>query len=576
MAAAGGAAAKAMAGPATHPLDLIAAVRAYIDRMVTDPGIGGMKALLLDFQTTKIVSMVYSQTQILEQEVYLVEQLGKRHEAMSHLKAAVFIQPTEANLDLLIKELRSPMFAEYHIFFSNIVPHEMLTRLGRADEFEVVRQVQEYYADYCVVNEDFFHLRQEKSILLSSPSRTMESGKIFDRNVQGILSLLLSIKRRPSQIRFQESSDLARRIATDIVTQIERDDVFEFRRQEGPLLLILDRKDDPVTPLLSQWTYQAMVHECMGLRDNRVDMKRVPKISKDLEEIVLSCTQDKFFAKYRHSNFGDLGEAIKGLMDDYQKKSRMNEKLTSIADMSSFMERYPAFRAQSLNASKHVALLTEMRRLIDTYQMFRLSELEQGIACVNEHSNHKRDLFELLADPKIANADKVRVSILFLIKYESYDGEKREIKQKLAQAGIPPADQRLLEAVLDYAGESKRAPNLFNQGGGIMSQLGKQLLGSIRGDFENVYTQHQPLLSYVLDSIAKGKLKESTYPLAAAAGGTGRPSETIIFIVGGATFEEATKVAEFNASNPSMRVILGGSCVHNSKNFLEEIRKVFA
>jgi vacuolar protein sorting-associated protein 45 len=567
-------AAKAVA--AVQSLDLIAAVRNYVDKIVSDTSIGGMKALLLDFQTTKIVSMVYSQTQILEQEVYLVEQLGKRHEAMSHLKAAVFIQPTEANLDLLIKELRSPMFAEYHIFFSNIVPHDMLTRLGRADEFEVVRQVQEYYADYCVVNEDFFHLRQEKSLVLSSSmSRTLESGKIFDRNVQGILSVLLSIKRRPSQIRFQESSELARRIATDIVTQLERDDVFEFRRQEGPLLLILDRRDDPITPLLTQWTYQAMVHECMGLRDNRVDMKRVPKISKDLQEIVLSCTQDKFFAKHRHFNFGDLGEAIKGLMDDYQKKAKMNEKLTSIADMSAFMERYPAFRAQSINVSKHVALLTEMRRLIDKYQMFRLSELEQGIACTSEHSAHKRDLFDLLGDERIANADKIRLSLLYLIKYESYD-EKREIKQRLAQAGIPVADQKLLDALLDYAGESKRAPNLFNQGGGIMSQLGKQLLGSIRGDFENVYTQHQPLLSSVLDAIAKGKLKDATYPLAStSATPTSRPAETIVFIVGGATFEEATKVAEFNANNPGLRVLLGGSTIHNSSNFLDEIKKTF-
>ena len=559
-------------------LDLIAAVRLYVDKIVGDVSIGGMKALLLDFQTTKIVSMVYSQTQILEQEVYLVEQLGKRHEAMSHLKAAVFVQPTEANLDLLIKELRSPMFAEYHIFFSNIVPHDMLTRLGRADEFEVVRQVQEYYADFCAINEDFFHLRQDKSLVLSSSmSRTLESGKIFDRNVQGILSVLLAIKRRPSQIRFQESSELARRIATDIVTQIERDDVFEFRRQEGPLLLILDRRDDPVTPLLTQWTYQAMVHECMGLRDNRVDMKRVPKISKDLEEIVLSCTQDKFFAKYRHANFGDLGEAIKGLMDDYQKKAKMNEKLTSIADMSAFMERYPAFRAQSINVSKHVALLTEMRRLIDNYQMFRLSELEQGIACMSDHSNHKRELFDLFLDDKIVSYDKVRLALLYLIKYESYD-EKREVKQKMAQAGVSNADQKLLDAVLEYAGEAKRAPNLFNQGGGIMSQISKQLLGSIRGDFENVYTQHQPLLSFVLDAIAKGKLKDSTYPLAASpsSGATAqRPTETIIFIVGGATFEEASKVAEFNASNPGLRVLLGGSCVHNSRNFVEEVRKVF-
>ena len=80
----------------------------------------GMKALILDAVTTRVVSMVYSQTQILEKEVYLVEQLGKRHEPMTHLKAAMFIQPTETNYDLLLKELKDPKFKEYHIFFSNI------------------------------------------------------------------------------------------------------------------------------------------------------------------------------------------------------------------------------------------------------------------------------------------------------------------------------------------------------------------------------------------------------------------------------------------------------------------------
>ena len=80
-----------------------------------------MKALLLDPVTTKVVSMVYSQTQILEQEVYLVEQLGKAHEAMPHLKAAVFLQPTEANFDLLLREIRDPKFAESHVFFSYVL-----------------------------------------------------------------------------------------------------------------------------------------------------------------------------------------------------------------------------------------------------------------------------------------------------------------------------------------------------------------------------------------------------------------------------------------------------------------------
>lgn len=53
-----------------------------------------------------------------------------------------------------------------------------------------------------------------------------------------------------------------------------------------PVLLILDRRDDPVTPLLSQWTYQAMVHELLGLNDNRVVLKGAPGVRKDLEEVI--------------------------------------------------------------------------------------------------------------------------------------------------------------------------------------------------------------------------------------------------------------------------------------------------
>jgi len=109
-----------------------------------------MKAMILDPATAQIVSAVYSQTQILEQEVYLVELLGKRHEKMMHLKAAIFIQPTEANLVLLAKELKDPKFAEYHIFFSNIVPADMLTKLGK--------YFLSYLLSFCVCFNIFFML----------------------------------------------------------------------------------------------------------------------------------------------------------------------------------------------------------------------------------------------------------------------------------------------------------------------------------------------------------------------------------------------------------------------------------
>jgi vacuolar protein sorting-associated protein 45 len=66
-------------------MDLSSVIRFYIDKMLRD--VKGMKAMLLDVDTTRIVSTVYSQSEILEQEVYLVERLDTDPgEQLLHLK----------------------------------------------------------------------------------------------------------------------------------------------------------------------------------------------------------------------------------------------------------------------------------------------------------------------------------------------------------------------------------------------------------------------------------------------------------------------------------------------------------
>jgi len=41
---------------------------------------------------------------------------------------------------------------------------------------------------------------------------------------------------------------------------------------------MVDRRNDPVTPLLSQWTYQAMVHEMLGITNGRVKIDGEEKL----------------------------------------------------------------------------------------------------------------------------------------------------------------------------------------------------------------------------------------------------------------------------------------------------------
>ena len=39
-----------------------------------------------------------------------------------------------------------------------------------------------------------------------------------------------------------------------------------------------------------------MVHELLGIKNNRINLSNVPGISKDLSEVVLSAEQDEFYA----------------------------------------------------------------------------------------------------------------------------------------------------------------------------------------------------------------------------------------------------------------------------------------
>lgn len=59
----------------------------------------GIKCLILDSETTPIISLVLSQSKILKKDVYLIERLEQPSEGkMAHLKALYLIRPTEENM----------------------------------------------------------------------------------------------------------------------------------------------------------------------------------------------------------------------------------------------------------------------------------------------------------------------------------------------------------------------------------------------------------------------------------------------------------------------------------------------
>jgi len=550
-------------------MDVSKAIKDYVTKMINADG---MKVMLLDEDTTAIVSLVYAQSEILQKEVYLLERINNTaREVMTHLKAIVFVRPTKSSIDALVAELKRPKYGSYDIYFSNMIKPAQLEKLAEADEHEVVQEVQEYFADYLAQGPNLVTFGITGCVDPSN-ARKWNGVQKLARTCDGLMALMLALKRAPI-IRHQASSDLCATLARNLqgVIDKERGDLFDFRQTDAPVLLIVDRRDDPVTPCLNQWTYQAMVHELIGINRNRVSLEDAPGISKDLEQVVLSERQDTFYRDNMYKNFGEIGENIKALVNQFQEKQKQSAKMDSIADMKAFVESYPEFRAMSGSVSKHVSVSSEINRLLDMWGVFDLSEIEQELSATSNHKDTVERVFELFSNPKLRDIDRVRLVMIYALRYATHkESALSDLIGELTRAGVAPELRELVMKAQEYAGlgQAGRSSDLFEEKTGVLGKF-KKMRGGVAG-MDNVFTMHKPLLVRLLEDVKKNSLKEAYYPFTEKPV-AGPPADLFVFFVGGCTYAESRVVKEFNLANPGMRVVLGGTAVHNFDSFQAEM-----
>lgn len=55
--------------------------------------------------------------------------------------------------------------------------------------------------------------------------------------------------------------------------------------------------------------------------------------------------------------------------------------------LQAFVENYPQFKKMSGTVSKHVTVVGELSRLVSERNLLEVSEVEQELACQNDHSS---------------------------------------------------------------------------------------------------------------------------------------------------------------------------------------------
>ena len=544
----------------------------YIENMISN--IKEMKAMIYDNETQIMFSLEFSKSTALKQEIFLFENIEKiQPNQKFNLSGIFFLRPTDQNLTYLKTILENLNFKEIHLFFSNQISDEFLQKIAQFDINMQIKTIQEVYFDFYVINSNVFHLNIESCI--SNLAMTNENEwnnydiAIFNRICEGLISICLSNRMNPI-IKSVRNSRILQKISQKITKFFNEN--YDFIRKEcgsvqNGILFLYDRKEDPVTPLINQWTYQAQLHEIIGIKNNILILKDNNKEEKHVLSDVESI--DKFFAKNMNSDYGQVANEVQNAANKLKNENQnLNNKENSIEELRKMIESLPERKKESMSITKHYKLFFALSEYVTKHKLMELSPLEQEISVNDDKKNQLNQINNILSDVNISSLDKAKIYLLYVFRYEG-DSIVDSLKTNMRKNGLSDW-VNYGDLLLEYAGKNKRTLDCLSNKDFLSK--GKKIFMNVlkRGSSQNSFMLHCSFLNSLVEDLIKGKLKDNEFETNVNNFDNKKPQKIIVFSFGGITFEETKDLTNLSKTY-DVPIIAGGTNIINSKGFLAEL-----
>ena len=179
----------------------------------------------------------------------------------------------------------------------------------------------------------------------------------------------------------------------------------------------------------------------------------------------------------------------------------------------------------------------------------------------------------MISSDRTREADAIRLVLLYALRYEKHSSsDVRGLLELLRSRGIADHALRIVRQVVAFASRGT-SESATTAAGDLLSadnvkSLTKKMIKGLKG-VENIYTQHSPMVTEVVQEVSRGRLRAAHFPYLGTVQLNEKPREVIVFQVGGTTYEEVLALRSLQL--PGTQVLLGASCVHNSSSFLAEV-----
>ena len=230
-----------------------------------------------------------------------------------------------------------------------------------------------------------------------------------------------------------------------------------------PLLVLLDRNMDLITPIAHASTYQALIDDLLTHKANRIEFKvestndhgrkRIQEKKFDLD-----ADTDPFYSKHKFNPFPEAIESNGADLQDVTRRENairstavtgntapgaldnavVHEENNAASDLANAVDSLPKLLEQKKQLEIHTSILQAVMNEVAARDVPTFFELESALASgqyKSDSNKAKSEVLELVTDGNKGNVeDKIRLVIVFCLATTAPGADVTEVATKMAEA----------------------------------------------------------------------------------------------------------------------------------------------
>ncbi|KAM0270430.1 hypothetical protein ACHAQH_009449 [Verticillium albo-atrum] len=578
---------------------------------------GDWKVLVVDESAYKLIENVATDDDVLNLNVANIEHIEKKREMNPTMDAIYLLSPKPHIIECLLADFDRRRYQNAFLVWTGVVDPRLRRRIDESPGKRMIRCFETLAIDFFPRESNLVTFRDPWSFpILYNP----ECNDLIREHLQGlaqkILGVCVTLGEYP-RVRYykplnatHEASVLCEHLAR--MVQEELDTYANWNQDYPPqtnrpasTLIITDRSMDIIAPFVHEFTYQAMAHDLLPIREGEKIMYHTvtDKGTPDEAEIDYEITdKDKVWTDYRHQHMKDT---IGRMMVDFKKFLEANPAFVneqagpgSVNNLRDMLGGMKEFAAQKESFSLHMSMAQDAMNLFQQYKLPDVASVEQSLATgMDEDNRRPKNILEqvvrLLDDEAITPSDRLRLIVLYILFREGVI--ENDIVMLLEHAKLPRDDAVVVKNLAHLGG---RVLHNLKEARHAQPPVFPKNTKAPEVNEEYALSRFEPALQSLLEDVVRGTLSADLFPymkppmdpnedLIAAQQGSlraGRPNwaasgrkapenrqRLIVFVAGGATFSESRVCYDVGAARQK-DIFLATSHMLSPNLFVRQVR----